>query len=62
MHNLLHEKYYNIGKTERYLVQMRSQTRASGITLQVHGVTLQVHGVIKNLDANIHQRSKVLDP
>ena len=22
MHNVLHEKYYNIGKSERYLVQM----------------------------------------
>ena len=22
MHNLLHERYYNIGKTEKYLVQM----------------------------------------
>ena len=22
MHNLLHEKYYNMGKTEKYLVQM----------------------------------------
>ena len=25
MHNLLHEKYYNVGKTERYLVQTKSQ-------------------------------------
>ena len=27
MHNVLHERYYNIGKLERYLVQMWSQTK-----------------------------------
>ena len=26
MHNTLHERYYNIRKSERYLVQMQSQT------------------------------------
>ena len=31
MHNLLHEKYYNIGKLEKYLVQMWSQRRSSGM-------------------------------
>ena len=40
MHNLLHEKYYDIGKTEKYLVQTWSQTRSNGIKLsQVHGVS-----------------------
>ena len=34
MHNLLHEKYYNIGKTEKYLVQTQSQTRSSGKNCQ----------------------------
>ena len=47
MHNLLHEKYYNIGKSERYFVQMQSQTRSSGIKL------LEVHGVSNSLDPNI---------
>ena len=27
MHNILHEKYYNIGRSEKYLVQMWSQTK-----------------------------------
>ena len=46
MHKLLHKKYYNIGKSEKYLVQMWSQTNSSGIIL------LEVHGVSKNLDPN----------
>ena len=50
MHNILHEKYYNIGKSEKYLVQMWSQTKSSGIKL------LEVHGVSKNLDPNIPTR------
>ena len=29
MHNVLHEKYYNIGKTEKLWVQTWSQTKAS---------------------------------
>ena len=29
MHNMLHEKYYNIEMKERYLVQMHSQTKSS---------------------------------
>ena len=33
MHNILHEKYYNIGKSEKYLVQMQSQTKSNGIKL-----------------------------
>ena len=49
MHNLLHERYYNIGKLERYLVQMQSQTKSSGIKLP------EVHGVSKSLDPNIKQ-------
>ena len=47
MHNILHEKYYNIGKSEKYLIQMYSQTKSSGIKLS------EVHGVSKNLDPNI---------
>ena len=33
MHNLLHEKYYNICKLERYLVQTWSQTKSNGIKI-----------------------------
>ena len=47
MHNLLHEKYYNIRKTIKYLVQMQSQTKCSGVKLP------EVHGISKNLDPNI---------
>ena len=47
MHNLLQEKYYNIGKSERYLVQTQSQTKSSGVKLP------EVHGVSKSLDPNI---------
>ena len=47
MNNILHEKYYNIGKLEKYLVQTLSQTRSSGIKLP------EVHTVSTNLDPNI---------
>ena len=47
MHSILHKKYFNIGKSDKYLVQTWSQTRSSGIKL------LKVHGMSKNLDPNI---------
>ena len=47
IHNVLHEKYYNIGKTEKYVVQTQSQTKSTGIRL------LEVHGMSKNLEPNI---------
>ena len=40
-HNVLHEKYFNIGKSERYLVQTQSQTKSSRVKL------LEVHSVSK---------------
>ena len=46
MHNVLHENHYNIGRTDRYLVQVQSQTKSSGIKLP------EVHGVKKTLDTN----------
>ena len=46
MHNVQHEKYNNIRKSERYLVQTRSQTKSSGIKLP------DIHGVSKSLDPN----------
>ena len=33
MHNILHKRYYNIGKSEWYWVQTCSQTESSGIKL-----------------------------
>ena len=56
MHNLLHEKYYNIGKSDRYFVQMESQTRSSGMKL------LEVLGVSKSLDPNIQPGNKMIVP
>ena len=56
MHNLLHEEYYNIGKTGIYLVQMRFQTRSSDIKLS------EVHGVSKNLNPNIQPEKQNIRP
>ena len=40
MCSILQEKYYNIGNSERYLVQTWSQARSSGIKLpEVHGIS-----------------------
>ena len=44
---MLHEKYYDIKITGKYLVQTRSQTKSSGIKLP------EVHRIGKNLDPNI---------
>ena len=56
MYNILYKRYYNIGKSERYLVQTQSQTKSSGIKL------LEVHGVSKNLDPNIQQEKQAIRP
>ena len=47
MHNMLHKRYYKIKANERYLVQMHSQTKSSGIKLP------EVHGMKKTLDTNL---------
>ena len=47
MYNTLYENYYSIEIEDQYLVQMRSQTKATGITL------LEVHSTKKMLDTNI---------
>ena len=44
MCQILDENYYN---EEKYLIQIRSQAKSSGIKL------LEVHGVGKNLDPNL---------
>ena len=56
MHNILYKEYYNIGKSEKYLVQMWSQTKSSGIKLS------EVHGVSKNLDPNIQPDKQNIRP
>ena len=55
MHNILHERHYNIGKVKRYLLPMQSQTKSTGIKL------LKVHGVSKNLDLTSNERSRLLN-
>ena len=47
MYNALYENCYSIEIEDRYLVQMRSQTKVTGITLP------EVHGAKKMLDTNI---------
>ena len=56
MHNILYERYYNIAKSDRYLVQMQSQTKSSRIKLLKH------HGVSKNLDPNSKLSSRLENP
>ena len=56
MHNVLHEKYYNIGKSEKYLVQMQSQTKSSGVRLP------EVHSVSKNLEPDIQPEKQTMKP
>ena len=47
MYNALYENYYSIEIEDKYLVQMPSQTKATGIMLP------EVHGVKKMLDMNV---------
>ena len=56
MHKILYEKYYKIGKSERYLVQTWYQTKSSGMKL------LDVHGVSKNLNPNIQPEKQSIIP
>ena len=56
IHNILPKRYYNIGKSGRYLVQTESQTKSSGVKLS------EVHGLSKNLDPNIQPEKHVIKP
>ena len=47
MYNTLYENYYSLEMADQHLVQMRSQTKATGITLP------EVHGTKKMLDTNV---------
>ena len=55
MQNILHDRYYNIGNLEKYLVQMWSQAKSSGIRLP------EVHGVSKGLDWNVQLEKQVIN-
>ena len=56
MHQVLHEKYYNLEDAENYLVQTRSQTKSSGNKLP------EVHGIGKNLDPTILPEKQHANP
>ena len=58
MQNILQFRYYYIGEREegKYLVQMRSQAKSSGITLP------DVHGLDKGIDPNIRPERQVIKP
>ena len=47
MYNTLYQNYYSIEIEDQYLVQMWSQTKATGITLP------EVHSAKKMLDTNV---------
>ena len=56
MQGVLQDKYYNIGSLEKYLVQILSQVKYSGIKLP------EVQGVDKSLDPNIQLETHVIKP
>ena len=54
VHSILHDKYYNIGKLEKYFIQTWFQAKSSGMKLW------EVHGVGKSLDPNIQPEKQVI--
>ena len=56
MHQVLHEKYYNMEDTENYLVQTKSQTKSSGIKIP------EIHSMGMNLDPNILPEKQHANP
>ena len=47
MKAILNDKYYNVGKENRYLVQTQSQSKDTGIKVP------EVHGAEKGIDPNL---------
>ena len=47
MKAILNDKYYNVGKENRYLVQTRSQSKDTGIKVP------EVHGADKGIDPDL---------
>ena len=56
MLNVLHDRYYNIGNLETYLVQTKSQVRSGRIELP------EIHGVSKGLDPKIEPEKQIIKP
>ena len=59
MRNILHDRYYNIRKVrteDKYLVQTRSQSKSSGITLP------DVHEVDKGINLHVRPEKQILKP
>ena len=54
MQATLKERYYNVGNDSRYLIQMQSQAKASGIKLP------EVHSVNKGVDPNVKPERQIL--
>ena len=61
MYNALYEIYYRNDPTDRYLVQMQSQTKAEGVKLpEVHGTrkAIVVHLPIEKQKPQIQERQR----
>ena len=56
MQNILHNRFYNIGNLEKYLVQTWSKAMSGGIKLP------EVHSVNKGLDQNVQPRKTIHKP
>ena len=51
---ILKDRYYNVGSDNKYLIQMHSQAKVSGVKLP------EVHGVDKGVNPNIKPERQVL--
>ena len=59
MHKVLHKVYYRENLTDRYLVQMRSQTKAAEVKLsEVYGArkTILIHSPVEKQKPQIQER------
>ena len=56
MQAILKDRYYNVEEDSRYLIQMWSQARASGIKLP------EVHRIDKGVDLNVKPEKQILKP
>ena len=58
MQTILRDKYYNVGKEEenRYLIQIWSQAKASGIKLP------EVYRIDKGVDPNVKPEKQIIKP
>ena len=56
MQAILKERYYNVGSDNKYLIQMHSKAKASGVKLP------EIHSVDKGVDPNIKTERQILKP